>query len=281
MALGIPKFRSSLMGFNKADVADYLARMESELETYVNRLSSVDKTMQTMKSDMQNLNQRLTTLTEENYQLEITNTQLRQAAYEFDEQKVSRDIHQKVLDENEALKEQIASLREEAVVPAQQQEEASRLRQENARLREQLAAVQEQYDATANLRQECESLRGQVAEAENQGKIVQEALISAQRMGRIVLSEAKEEADRLTTEARQAAEQTVNLAQKSASKTLEDARQRNEALQASYDRMLMDTSKMKAELIDLYRRHLALLAEIPGPGNIPVLEEAVLEAESE
>ena len=39
----------------------------------------------------------------------------------------------------------------------------------------------------------------------------------------------------------------------------------------------MDTSKMKSELIDLYRRHLSLLAEIPGAGDVPALEAEILE----
>lgn len=263
MASKAPNFRSAFMGFHKADVVDYLGRMESELEMYSSRLAAADKTVVTLRNDMQNLNARLEILTEENYQLETSNTQLRKEAYDYDASRVDADVHQKVLEENRELKEKLAALEGKP-------EEAQRLREENAQLQELLTSLTEKYNATASLRQECENLRAEIAAAEDQRKTIQDALISAQRMREIVLSEARTEAERVTSEAQQ-----------SASQTLEEARQRNQALQASYDRMLMDTGKLKSELIELYRRHLALLAEIPGKGEVPALEEEVLETVAE
>lgn len=259
MASRKPSFRGAFMGYHKTDVEDYLGRLESELEMYASRLAAADKTVATLRNELQNQNQRLDTLTEENYQLEITNTKLRQEAYDYDASKVDADIHQKVLEENRVLRQKAAALEENSLA-------VQKLEGENAMLQEQLKTLTEEYNATADLRKECENLRAEVAASEEQRKTIQDALISAQRMREIVLSEAHEEADRVTTEAKQ-----------SASRTLEDARIRNDALQASYDRMLMDTSKMKSELIELYRKHLALLAEIPGKGEVPVLEEEVLE----
>lgn len=246
MATKLPNFRGSLMGFHKGDVMDYLTRMETEMEMYVDRLAAADKTMAAMKSDMQTLNRRLEALTEENCRLETGNAQLRKEACEYDNSRVGGDVHQRVLDENRELKDRL-----------------EQLEQQIAELTGQLA------DSEA-LREACEALRAEVSTAQKERKSVQDALISAQRMGQIVIDEARQEAERITAEARQAA-----------GKTLSEARQRNDALQASYDRMLMDTGKMKSELIELYRRHLALLAEIPGRGEVPVLEEEVLETVGE
>ena len=261
MAFKVPNFRSAVMGFNKMDVTDFLTRMDSEMEIAESRQEAADKTITSMRAEIQNLTRRMETLTEDNCQLESANAQLRKNAY--DDTKVDRDVHEKVLSENQALKEQVAVLEKGSG-------EVPKLEAENARLRQQLAELTEKCEAAAGLRQECERLRRELAGADEQRKSIQDALISAQRMSQIVLGEAREEADRITSEARQTADQTI-----------EEAQQRNEALQASYDRMLVDTSKMKSELIELYRRHLALLAEIPGAGDVPVLEEETLETVEE
>lgn len=258
-----PNFHTSFMGFQKAEVLDCLNRMAAEIDTYVSRQEAADKTIASMKAEIQNLTQRMETLTEENYNLESANAQLRKENFDYDAAKVPRDIHEKVLAENQALKEKLEAQQSAG-------EEARSLARENAQLREQLEEIRKQYEETSDLRQECDRLRGEIEAAEDQRRAVQDALISAQRMGQIVLREAREEADRVTTQARQDADQTID-----------DARRRVDALQGTYDRMLMDTSKMKRELIDLYRRHLALLAEIPGGGEVPVLEEAGLETVGE
>ena len=73
----------------------------------------------------------------------------------------------------------------------------------------------------------------------------------------------------------------VSKAEEDAQELITRAQQRNDDLQESYDRMLLDTGKMKSELIELYRRHLALLAEIPGSAEVPALEEDILETVAE
>lgn len=272
MAFKVPNFRNAFMGYNKVDVTDFLTRTESEMEIAESRQAAADKTIASMRTEIQGLTRRLETLTEDNCQLESANAQLRRDA--FDDTKVDRDVHEKVLSENQTLKDKIEALENGSA-------ELPELEAENARLRQQLAELQEKFDATQSLRQECENLRKEIAAAEEQRKTIQDALISAQRMSQIVLSEAREEADRVTAEAREEADRVTTEAQQTADQTLTEARQRNEALQASYDRMLMDTGKMKSELIELYRRHLALLSEIPGAGEVPVLEEEALEVVEE
>lgn len=258
-----PNFHTALMGFQKAEVLDCLNRMASEIDTYASRQEAADKSVASMKTEIQNLTQRLETLTEENYNLESANARLRKENFEFDAAKVSRDVHDKVLEENQALKEKLEALEgSEAAVKL--------LEEENADLKRQLAEIKKQFEDSAGLRQECERLQEELAAAQEKRKAVQEALISAQWMGELVLKDAREEADRVTNQARLEANQTI-----------EEGQKRVDALQACYDRMLLDTGKLKSELIDLYRRHLALLAEIPGSGEVPVLIDAGLETVEE
>lgn len=195
MAIDIPEFHSALLGFNKTEVLDFLAELDTEKESGESRQEAADRTITSLRQENEELKRRLEELSSENGRLDTENQELRRGSGE---------------------------------------------------------------------------LRDRLASMEEQGASIQDALVSAQRMSRIVLTEAQEEASRVTTEAKNIATQT-----------LEDAKKRNDALQASYDRMLLDTGKMKSELIDLYRRHLALLAEIPGQGQVPVLEEEVLETVEE
>ena len=269
MGFTMPNFRSSMMGYNKSDVTAFLTRTESEMETFESRQAAADKTIASMKGEIQTLTRRLEVLTEENCNLESSNAELRKAAYDYDENFVAADEHQKVLTENSDLKAQLdlwkKKAEEEPKAEKLQQllRENEELRQANAALKKELESGKADYEA---LQTECSELRSTASSTEKDLKAIQDALISAQRMSEIVMSEARAEAERLTEQAQQ-----------SAAQTLDEAQQRNLALQQSYDRMLMDTSKMKSELIDLYRRHLALLSEIPGQEEVPLLEDIVLE----
>lgn len=266
MEFKIPSFRTALMGFNKMEVTDFLSRMGSEMEIYESRQIAADKTISSMKSELQNLTRRMEILTDENYRLETNNAQLRQTAYECDDTKVAVEVYQKALDEIQELKEKLAGLEQKT----EEESKAQQLALENEELKQKLKQLTEELKGTQPLQEECNALRADLMATEEERKAIQDALISAQRMGKIVIDEAREEAERVTMQARQEAEVMLT-----------EAQQRNDALQESYDRMLMDTSKMKSELIDLYRRHLALLAEIPGNGEVPALEEEVLETVGE
>lgn len=273
MAMKTPNFRSSFMGFRKGDVADFLARTESEMEFYESRQAAADKSIAFMKGEIQNLTKRLEELTEENCQLETNNAQLRQTAFDYDNAQISADEHQKVLEENRALRAKLAELEQKA----EENPEGETVRQltlENEELRQTVSDLNgELQTAKASyqtLQEERDELKANVYASEKNLQCIQDALVSAQQTRSIILSEAKNEAERVTGEA-----------QKCADQIWEEAQQRNAALQQSYDRMLLDTSKMKSELIELYRRHLALLAEIPGKGDVPVLEVDALEISDE
>lgn len=264
MAFKVPNFRSAIMGFHKVDVTDYLARTESEMEILESRQAAADKTIDSMKSEIQNLTRRLEILTEENCSLETANAQLRQQAFAYDEGKVTLEVHEKALAQIQELQEKLL----EAQKQAQSEGEArKRLEAENAGLKRSAADNTPKMEGVEMLQKECDDLRANVIALEGERKTVQDALISAQRMGEIILGEARSQADQMVCQAKDEAQDLLTKAQR-----------RNEELQACYDRMLMDTGKMKSELIELYRRHLALLAEIPGKGEVPVLESEVLES---
>ena len=273
-----PNFRSSIMGFNKMEVIDFMSRMESEMELYERRQTSADKTIASMKGEIQDLTRRMEILTDENRRLETSNAQLRQTASDGDDTKVAADVYQKALDEITELKAKLSGLEQKANAEPEDQQQ---LTLENEALKQKVEQLTEELKSIAPLREEYDALRADANATEKERKEIQDALISAQRMSKIVIGEAREEAERVTAQARQEAEALALQAQQAASQTLAEAQQRNDALQASYDRMLMDTSKMKSELIDLYRRHLALLAEIPGTGEVPMLEEEALETVGE
>lgn len=323
MAAKTPNFRSAIMGFNKMDVTDYLARSESEMEILHGRQVAADKTIESMKGEIHNLTRRLEILTDENCQLESANAQLRQTAFAYNDSKVELDVHEKALAEIRELKEKLAQAEKRAASEAEVREKLIRdaaAEEENRKQLEQKAVAEaearvilekkaaaeaeareilekkvaaeaearekltaeiavlnsnaadntQKMESVEGLQKECESLRATVAALEKERKSVQDALISAQRMCEIVLQEAREKADSLVSKAEEDAQELITRAQ-----------QRNDDLQESYDRMLLDTGKMKSELIELYRRHLALLAEIPGSAEVPALEEDILETVAE
>lgn len=255
----IANFRSAIVGYNKTDVAELLADLEAQRESAEARQTAADRTIASMREELDGLAGKVETLTAENTRLEADNAAMHSRLSGYAETNVTPEEYRILSEETRHLREQL-----EEAEPLKGRVES--LLKENARLKEDYLALQRKYDATADLRQRCEKLQARITEQEAQRDTIQDAIVSAQRMGKIVVNEAQQEADRLTTQAQQ-----------TAARTLEESQKRNDALQASYDRMLMDTSKMKSELIDLYRRHLSLLAEIPGAGDVPALEAEILE----
>lgn len=251
----MPNFHSSLFGYSREEVAAYLSDLDARRAKAEGRQEAADKTISSLREDVKEKNRLLEQAADEKDRLEAQIAELKQQLTENVQAEISPEEHRRVLEENRSLRQQLEEKeRREADFADREKEKAS--------LKAELEELKQKYEATAQLRQECDKLRKQMEELEAQRQTVQDALISAQRMGKIVVNEAQQEAERITCQAREAADQT-----------LEESRQRNEELQASYDRMLLDTSKMKSELIALYRRHLALLAQIPGEGTVPVLEE--------
>lgn len=237
------------------DVTDFLSQMESEMEIHESQQAAAAKTIESMKKEIQALTKRVEILTDEKYQLEASNAQLRQNAFDYQAPDNDTDISQ-LQEENQKLRDKLAVMEESS-------SDSQSLTEENQALKQQLKELTEKYDATSSLRQECESLREEIRSTEDQRKAIQEALISAQRMSDIVISEAKAEAKRLLDDAEQ-----------SASKMIADAEQRNSTLRASHDRMLADNAKLNAQLTALYRRHLSMLSDLSTGSDDPASENS-------
>ena len=81
--------------------------------------------------------------------------------------------------------------------------------------------------------------------------------------GRLAIAEARVKADQTVAEAKAQADQTVAEAKAQADQTVSEAQQKYLKLQNDYNQMLMDASGFKAELMNMYRRHMELLTAFP------------------
>lgn len=101
-------------------------------------------------------------------------------------------------------------------------------------------------------------------------KTIQDAILNAQRMSEIVIVEAQQKAleirEKAKKERRQQEEegrQVLEDARREAARVQEEAERKCEDLQRDYDRILLDVTGFKAEMMSMYRRHMALLAALP------------------
>lgn len=120
------------------------------------------------------------------------------------------------------------------------------------------------------LKQELEELRVSVNASGADPKTIQTAILSAQRMSEILIEEANQKADEILKEAEaerleheEAGRQAVEAAEMEALRVTDEAEKKCDNLQQAYDRILLDVTKFKSELMDMYRRHMELLAALP------------------
>ena len=118
-------------------------------------------------------------------------------------------------------------------------------------------------------------------------KTIQDAILNAQRMSEIVIVEAQQKAMDLREKARQDKKQQeeegkkmVEDAKAEALRVTSEAELRCDSLQHEYDRILMDVTGFKAEIMKMYRKHMELLAALP-PKEIVEAEEISQDQERE
>lgn len=191
------------------------------------------------------------------YEIEIVGHQ-----QEKSDQEVSR-----LRDETDRMKNQVNVAWTEA------EEMRSKNSQLNASIQDLESTLQEIRDENARLRAELRHYQETAPTTEHDPETIKEAILSAQRMGQIIVDEAKQHADDLRSQADDAyASAQKELDQmiqekRSAADELEIAAQKKcEDLKHEYNRILMDVSGFKAEMISLYRRHLELLYKLPDNG---------------
>lgn len=208
-----PMFRNSFMGYNKTEVDDYIARIESELEISENRQEKWEHKIQELNATIERLN------------------------HESDEQQKSCEELQKKNSETiSRLENQLQNEKEEKL-----------------RFEKRIKELQEKIDS-----------------AGADPKTIQDAILNAQRMSEMLISEANEKADEIRNQAHiyqmeqeSIAKRIVTDAEKEAEKVTEEAAVKCESLQRDYNSALLDVTQFKAELIQMYQKHIKLLDSLP------------------
>ena len=226
-----PQFHGALLGYNKAEVDDYVARTESELEIQDNRQNKWEKQVADLNEEIKRLNSRID---------------------------AERDEKQSLANKNERLSKVITELEEE---------------------------IQTEKQAKTKLEKEVAELQEKLDTSDVNPKTIQDAIISAQRMGEIVISEANQKAEEILNQAEmlkqmqeEAGRKAIRDAEAEADRVREASERKCAQLQQDYDRILLDVTGFKAELMKMYRKHMEMLAALPEK-EIPSIAYTVQEDE--
>lgn len=214
--VGDSVFRSAFMGYHKADVDDYLARMESELEIQESRKDKLEKQIAELNAQLESLN--------------------------------------RIIDAERLEKENQFQINKKCGMDIAELEDR----------------LQEEKQARIRVQKEYREFKESVDHAGLNPKTIQDAIVNAQRMSEMVIAEAKEKAEEILSQAeenRQTLEengrQIIEDAKEEAQRTIDHASEKCESLQRDYDRILMDVTGFKAEMLKMYRKHMTLLASLP------------------
>ena len=144
-----------------------------------------------------------------------------------------------------------------------------------------LDKVEEQLTQSEN---EAEALRKQIADltAENQklrqemkdyeadGDMLKSALINAQRMGENVIREANQKAEEILHRANLRGDDVIRdaneLLQKAsdrADEIINEANEKKLAEEREYDRVRLEVTRFKSDVLNLYRSHVESLSRLP------------------
>lgn len=152
--------------------------------------------------------------------------------------------------------------------------EKKELLNKNTRLNNRIEDLEKQVQI---IREEKEILQKQLQEQQDKmneeginPKTIQDAILNAQRMGEIVISEANEksqeiirQADMYRLEQETTGRQLLEKAKKEADTMIQEAQRKCDNLQKDYDRILLDVTGFKAQLMKMYRKHMEILAALP------------------
>ena len=163
-------------------------------------------------------------------------------------------------------------------------------------LREICAYVDSLYNEKADLLKKMEILANKIEEYRQDESSIQEALLGAQKLGRKVVSDAKEKAASLEKASQEKADQMVSLAQTESEKLINDSKQVSQELlikaknesqrmiseaqekadavyrntrydiekeQAKLVRLQKEVASFKSQMLEMYRQHIDLIKELP------------------
>ena len=173
----------------------------------------------------------------------------------------------------------------------EQEKQQKKLEEELQEQRSEIEDQQKRLDGAEkkyeDLKREYEEYRNRMEAEGADPKTIQDAILNAQRMSEIVIVEAQQKAMDIREKARQDKKQQeeegkkmVEDAKAEALRVTSEAELRCDSLQNEYDRILMDVTGFKAEIMKMYRKHMELLAALP-PKEIVEAEEISQDQERE
>ena len=173
----------------------------------------------------------------------------------------------------------------------EQEKQQKKLEEELQEQRSEIEDQQKRLDGAEkkyeDLKREYEEYRNRMEAEGADPKTIQDAILNAQRMSEIVIVEAQQKAIDIREKARQDKKQQeeegkkmVEDAKAEALRVTSEAELRCDSLQHEYDRILMDVTGFKAEIMKMYRKHMELLAALP-PKEIVEAEEISQDQERE
>ena len=175
-------------------------------------------------------------------------------------------------------------LEEQEMQQKKLEEELQEQRSEIEDQQKRLDGAEKKYE---DLKREYEEYRNRMEAEGADPKTIQDAILNAQRMSEIVIVEAQQKAMDIREKARQDKKQQeeegkkmVEDAKAEALRVTSEAELRCDSLQHEYDRILMDVTGFKAEIMKMYRKHMELLAALP-PKEIVEAEEISQDQERE
>ena len=168
----------------------------------------------------------------------------------------------------------------------QQKKLEEELQEQKTEIEDQQKRLDENEKKYEDLKREYEEYRNRMEAEGADPKTIQDAILNAQRMSEIVIVEAQQKAMDIREKARQDRKQKeeegkkmVEDAKAEALRVTSEAELRCDSLQHEYDRILMDVTGFKAEIMKMYRKHMELLAALP-PKEIVEAEEISEDQES-
>ena len=173
----------------------------------------------------------------------------------------------------------------------EQEKQQKKLEEELQEQRSEIEDQQKRLDGAEkkyeDLKREYEEYRNRMEAEGADPKTIQDAILNAQRMSEIVIVEAQQKAMDIREKARQDKKQQeeegkkmVEDAKAEALRVTSEAELRCDSLQHEYDRILMDVTGFKAEIMKMYRKHMELLSALP-PKEIVEAEEISQDQERE
>ena len=161
----------------------------------------------------------------------------------------------------------------------QQRKLEEEIQEQRTEIEDQQKRLDEAEKKYEDLKREYEEYRNRMEAEGVDPKTIQDAILNAQRMSEIVIVEAQQKAFDIREKARKDKKQQeeegkrmVEDAKAEALRVTSEAELRCDSLQHEYDRILMDVTGFKAEIMKMYRKHMELLAALP-PKEIVEAEE--------